>query len=114
MSHCWKQKGKNPTKTGWADTNKGTSECPDNRSRWVAIFFWKKRLKADITETYSHNPTRCSLPRVVCQELRKGRRSPSCLTPRVALTQLDQRLRKGDCACSPEHPRPPAFPSKCG
>ena len=25
-----------PIKTGWADTNKGTSECPNKRSRWVA------------------------------------------------------------------------------
>ena len=36
MSQCWKQTGKNPIKTGWADTNKGTSECPNIRSRWVA------------------------------------------------------------------------------
>ena len=31
-----KETGKNPIKTGWADTNKGTSECPNRRSRWVA------------------------------------------------------------------------------
>ena len=36
MSQCWKETGKNPIKTGWADTNKGTSECPNIRSRWVA------------------------------------------------------------------------------
>ena len=36
MSQCWKETGKNPIKTGWADTNKGTSECPNMRSRWVA------------------------------------------------------------------------------
>ena len=36
MSQCWKETGRNPIKTGWADTNKGTSECPNIRSRWVA------------------------------------------------------------------------------
>ena len=36
MSQCLKETGKNPIKTGWADTNKGTSECPNIRSRWVA------------------------------------------------------------------------------
>ena len=36
MSQCWQETGKNPNKTGWADTNKGTSECPKTRSRWVA------------------------------------------------------------------------------
>ena len=36
MTQCWKETGKNPIKTGWADTNKGTSECPNIRSRWVA------------------------------------------------------------------------------
>ena len=36
MSQCWKETGKNTIKTGWADTNKGTSECPNIRSRWVA------------------------------------------------------------------------------
>ena len=36
MSQCWKKTGKNPIKTGWADRNKGTSECPNTRSRWVA------------------------------------------------------------------------------
>ena len=36
MSQCWKETVKNPIKTGWADTNKGTSECPNMRSRWVA------------------------------------------------------------------------------
>ena len=35
MSQCWKETGKIPVKTGWADT-KGTSECPKMRSRWVA------------------------------------------------------------------------------
>ena len=25
MSQCWKETGKNPVKTGWADTQKGTS-----------------------------------------------------------------------------------------
>ena len=36
MSQCWKETRKNPIKTGWADTNKGTSECPNIRSGWVA------------------------------------------------------------------------------
>ena len=36
MSQCWKETVKNPIKTGWADTNKGTSECPNIRSRWIA------------------------------------------------------------------------------
>ena len=36
MSQGWKETEKNPIKTGWADTNKGTSECPNIRSRWVA------------------------------------------------------------------------------
>ena len=36
MSQCWKETGKNPIKTGWADTNKGTSECPNIGSRSVA------------------------------------------------------------------------------
>ena len=36
MSRCWKETGQNPIKTGWADTNKGTSECPNMRSRRVA------------------------------------------------------------------------------
>ena len=36
MSQCWKETVKNPIKTGWADTKKGTSECPNMRSRWVA------------------------------------------------------------------------------
>ena len=35
MSQCWKETGKNPIKTGWADTNKGTSKCSNIRSRWV-------------------------------------------------------------------------------
>ena len=36
VSQCWKETGKNPIKTGWADMNKGTSECPGVGSRWVA------------------------------------------------------------------------------
>ena len=36
MSQCWKETEKNTIKTGWADTNKGTSDCPNIRSRWVA------------------------------------------------------------------------------
>ena len=36
MCQCWKETGKNTIKTGWADTNKGTFECPNVRSRWVA------------------------------------------------------------------------------
>ena len=36
MSQCWKETEKNPIKTVWVDTNKGTSECPNMRSRWVA------------------------------------------------------------------------------
>ena len=35
MSQRWKETGKNPIKTGWADTNKGTSECPSIRCRWT-------------------------------------------------------------------------------
>ena len=27
VGQCWKETGKNSIKTGWADTNKGTSEC---------------------------------------------------------------------------------------
>ena len=33
---CWKAMGKNLIKTGWADTNMCTSDCPNTRSRWVA------------------------------------------------------------------------------
>ena len=29
MFQCWKETGKNTIKTGWADTNKGTSDCPN-------------------------------------------------------------------------------------
>ena len=36
ISQCLKETEKNPIKTGWADTNKGTSECRYIRSRWVA------------------------------------------------------------------------------
>ena len=36
MSQCWKEMGKIPIKTGGADTNKGTSESQNMRSRWVA------------------------------------------------------------------------------
>ena len=36
VSQCWKVTGKNTIKKGWADTNKGTSERPNIRSRWVA------------------------------------------------------------------------------
>ena len=36
MGQCWKETGKNPINTGWADTNKGTSECANVRCRWVA------------------------------------------------------------------------------
>ena len=36
MSQWWKETLKNPIKTGWADTNKGTFECPNMRSQWVA------------------------------------------------------------------------------
>ena len=36
MSQCWKETGKNPIKTGWADTNKGMFQCPNLRSRFVA------------------------------------------------------------------------------
>ena len=44
MSQCWKKTVKNTIKTGWEDTNKGTSECPNTRYRWVAkkcrVFRW--------------------------------------------------------------------------
>ena len=36
LSQCWKVTDKILIKTGWADTNKGTSECPNVRSRYVA------------------------------------------------------------------------------
>ena len=36
ISQCLKETGKNPIKTGWADTNKGTAECPYIRTRWLA------------------------------------------------------------------------------
>ena len=36
MSQCWKETGKNPIKTAWADTNKA-SECPNIRSRWASM-----------------------------------------------------------------------------
>ena len=36
ISQCLKETEKNTIKTGWADTNKGTSECPYTRSRWLA------------------------------------------------------------------------------
>ena len=32
VSQCWKETGKNTIKTGWADTDKGTSESPNKRS----------------------------------------------------------------------------------
>ena len=36
LSQCWKETGKHSIKRGRADTKKGTSECPNRRSRWVA------------------------------------------------------------------------------
>ena len=36
ISQCWKETVKDPIKNGLADTNNGTSECPNVRSRWVA------------------------------------------------------------------------------
>ena len=36
---CWRETGKAPVKTGWADTNKGTAEHPNVRCRWVAKEF---------------------------------------------------------------------------
>ena len=36
MSQCWKETWNNTIQTVWADTNNGTSECPNMRSRWVA------------------------------------------------------------------------------
>ena len=38
-SMCWRETGKPPISTGWADTNKGTTEKPNVRSRWVAREF---------------------------------------------------------------------------
>ena len=35
IAQCWQETGKAPIKTGWADTNKGTEEDPNVRSRWV-------------------------------------------------------------------------------
>ena len=35
-SQCWQETGRAPIKAGWADTNKGTTESPNVRSRWVA------------------------------------------------------------------------------
>ena len=43
MCHCWNETVKNPIKTGWADTNKGTSECPNIRSRSVQCHLWECR-----------------------------------------------------------------------
>ena len=36
LEQCWLETGRAPIKTGWADTNKGTGELPNIRSRWVA------------------------------------------------------------------------------
>ena len=36
---CLDETGKQPVKTGWADTNKGTAQDPNIRSRWVAKEF---------------------------------------------------------------------------
>ena len=36
---CWRETGKAPIKTGWADTNKGTADQPNVRCRWVAKEF---------------------------------------------------------------------------
>ena len=33
---CYRETGKAPIKTGWADTNKGSEDQPNIRSRWVA------------------------------------------------------------------------------
>ena len=33
---CWAETGRPPIRTGWADTNKGTSDAPNVRCRWVA------------------------------------------------------------------------------
>ena len=38
-SVCLRETGKQPIKTGWADTNKGTASDPNIRSRWVAKEF---------------------------------------------------------------------------
>ena len=35
MSQCWEETGKNSTKTGWEDTNKGTSECREGIQHWT-------------------------------------------------------------------------------
>ena len=36
---CWQETGRPPIRTGWVDTNKGTAEEPNIRSRWVAKEF---------------------------------------------------------------------------
>ena len=46
-SQCWKETRKNTIKTGGADTNKGTSKCPNIRSRWVAKEY-NTRTQADL------------------------------------------------------------------
>ena len=33
---CWKETGRSPIKTGWAETNKGSLQAPNVRCRWVA------------------------------------------------------------------------------
>ena len=38
-AQCWAETGRAPIKTGWADTNKGSAESPNIRSRWVAKEF---------------------------------------------------------------------------
>ena len=47
------------------------------------------------------------------QELRQGRRVTTRLAPRLTFTGLHQRFREGNGTRCPEHPRPPAFLSKC-
>ena len=36
MSQCWEEMGENSVKARCVDTNKGTSVCPNIKSRWVA------------------------------------------------------------------------------
>jgi hypothetical protein len=33
-TQCWEETGKRPIKTGWAETNKGTSDQANVRCRW--------------------------------------------------------------------------------
>ena len=54
------------------------------------------------------------LPRIVQQDIGEGWRFPACVTPRVVIAGLNQRLSERHCACCPKHPCPPPHPRKGG